>query len=119
MEYISCFDPLKYSSEIPLPYKGAVSIKFIPLSYAKSNILNATLFIDEQINNNNNVMVHCYWGLMRSPTVIASYLMYKYKMDVESSIQFIKDKKNLSFHSLYNFKEILYYVKEELDKIIN
>ncbi len=85
----------------------------------KSNILNATLFIDEQINNNNNVMVHCYWGLMRSPTVIASYLMYKYKMDVESSIQFIKDKKNLSFHSLYNFKEILYYVKEELDKIVN
>ena len=63
----------------------------------------------------NNVLVHCYWGLMRSPTVIASYLIYRYKMDVEGAIEFVKDKKNFSFHNLYNFKEILYFVKEHFE----
>ena len=82
----------------------------------KSSIINATLFIDEQIKNNNNVIIHCYWELMRSPTVVASYLMYKYDMDVESAVELIKDKKNFSFHNLYNFKEILYYVKKEFDE---
>ena len=52
---------------------------------------------------------------MRSPTVIASYLIFKYKMDVECAIEFIKDKKNFSFHNIYNFKEILYFVKKEFE----
>ena len=81
----------------------------------KLKIINAMLFIDNEINNDKNVIVHCYWGLMRSPTVIAAYLMYKYNMDVDTSIEWIKDKKNFSFHNLYNFKEILYYVKKEID----
>ena len=83
----------------------------------KKKIIDVTFFIDEQIKNNKNVIVHCYWGLMRSPTVIASYLIYRYKMDVDGAIEFVKDKKNFSFHNLYNFKEILYYVKEEFDKL--
>lgn len=82
----------------------------------KKKIIDATLFIDVQVKENKNTIVHCYWGLMRSPTVIASYLIYRYKMDVEGAVEFVKDKKNFSFHNLYNFKEILYYVKKEFDK---
>ena len=61
--------------------------------------------------------MHCYWGIMRSPTIIASYLIYKYKMDVDGAAEFIKDKKNFCFNNIYNFKEILYYVKEEFNKL--
>jgi protein-tyrosine phosphatase len=53
---------------------------------------------------------------MRSPTVIASYLIYKYNMNVEDAIQFIKNKKNFTFNNSYNFKEILFFIKEEFDK---
>ena len=52
---------------------------------------------------------------MRSPTVIASYLIFKYKMDVECAIEFIKDKKNFSFHNIYNFKKKLYFVKKKFE----
>jgi|SaaInlStandDraft_5_1057022.scaffolds.fasta_scaffold02627_7 protein-tyrosine phosphatase len=83
----------------------------------KSRIIHATYFIDAQIKQNKNVIVHCYWGIMRSPTIIASYLIYKYKMDVDGAIEFIKDKKNFCFNNIYNFKEILYYVKEEFNKV--
>jgi len=82
----------------------------------KSKIIDAAIFIDKQIKENKNVIVHCFWGLMRSPTVIAAYLIYRYNMDVEGAIEMLKDKKNLSFHNIYNFKEILEYVKKELDK---
>ena len=85
----------------------------------KSKIIDATIFINNEINNNNNVLVHCYWGIMRSPTVVASYLMFKYKMYVEAVIELIKDKKNCSFHNIYNFKEILNYVHEEVKKFYN
>ncbi len=85
------------------------------LDLFKQNIINAVSFIHENIELNKNVIVHCYWGLMRSPTVIASYLIFKYKMDVECAIEFIKDKKNFSFHNIYNFKEILYFVKKEFE----
>lgn len=91
------------------------SKEFNNIENFKSKIISAVLFIDNEINQNKNVIVHCYWGLMRSPTVIAAYLMYKFNMDVETSVEFIKDKKNFSFHNLYNFKEILYYIKKELD----
>ena len=82
----------------------------------KMKIIQTVNFIDNQINNNNNVMVHCYWGLMRSPTVIASYLIYKYNMNVEDAIQFIKNKKNFTFNNSYNFKEILNFIKEEFNR---
>ena len=84
----------------------------------KKKIIDATIFIEQQVNQKKNTIVHCYWGLMRSPTVIASYLMFKYKMDVECAIEMIKDKKNCSFHNLYNFKEVLEHVKEEFDKYL-
>ena len=48
---------------------------------------------------------------MRSVCVIASYMIYAYNMEVDCAIEFIRNKKNMSFHDLYNFKEILYFVK--------
>lgn len=76
----------------------------------KKKIISGIYFIDEQINNKKNVIVHCYWGLMRSPTLIAGYLIYKYKMDVDCSIQFIQSKKSFTFSHIYNFRDILEYV---------
>ena len=73
--------------------------------------MNTIYFIDNQINKKCNVLVHCYWGLMRSTCVISCYMIYKYNMEVNCAIEFIRQKKNMSFNELYNFKEILYFVE--------
>lgn len=73
----------------------------------KSKIIDAAYFINEQINDNKNVIVHCYWGLMRSPTVIGAYLIMKYHMSTEDVIKFIQEKKCMTFSNIYNFKSIL------------
>lgn len=70
-------------------------------------LLDAVRFIDNQILINKNVLVHCYWGLMRSPTVIGAYLIMKYHMTTEDVIKFIQEKKCMTFSNIYNFKSIL------------
>ena len=76
----------------------------------KNIIIKTVYFIDEQVKKKHNVIIHCYWGFMRSPSVIACYLIYKYKMDVDSAIEFTRSKKNFAFTKMYNFRELLEFV---------
>lgn len=76
----------------------------------KENIFDALKFIDNEINKKHVILVHCYYGLMRSATVIAAYLIVKYKMSVNDAVNFLKKKNKIIFNSSYNFIEILEYV---------
>ncbi len=70
--------------------------------------LNDTVeFIDYEINNGNIVYVHCYWGLMRSATVVAAYLIKKYQYTPQEAIQFVKQKRPQSLSSIYNYNDLL------------
>jgi len=82
----------------------------------KTIIIETVDFINECVKQKKNIIVHCYWGLMRSPSVIASYLIYKYKMDVDGVIQLIQSKKNFAFTYIYNFRELLDYVYDYYQK---
>ena len=71
------------------------------------------LFIDEQIKLDKNVLVHCYWGWMRSATVIGAYLMEKYKMTPHEVKDYIRDRRPYTMMSIYNFDDLLerYYIQ--------
>jgi protein-tyrosine phosphatase len=77
----------------------------------KSQILEAVKFIDECLENNIPVYVHCYWGLMRSATVVAAYLIKKYKLSYKDAIVIIKEQRPRAISSIYNFNEVLQYVE--------
>jgi protein-tyrosine phosphatase len=76
----------------------------------QENIFDALKFIDYEINKKRVILVHCYYGLMRSATVIAAYLIVKYKMSVNDAVEFLKKKNKMIFNRSYNFIEILEYV---------
>lgn len=82
----------------------------------KNIIIETVDFINDCVKQEKNVIVHCYWGLMRSPCVIGCYLIYKYKMDVDGVIQLIQSKKNFAFTHIYNFRELLDYVYDYYQK---
>lgn len=47
-------------------------------------------FINENINKNHNILVHCCKGISRSPTIVAYYLMrmiHEYKLNKCNKIQ--------------------------------
>ena len=77
----------------------------------KLEIINCINFIEKCLDKNIQVYVHCYWGLMRSATVVTGYLIKKYKIPYKDAINIIKEKRPYSLSSLYNFNEVLEYVE--------
>lgn len=72
-------------------------------------------FIQNQVKNNNIVLIHCYWGFMRSATVVGAYLIKEYKMKPNDVISLIQDKRPQTFSSLYNFNELLFrFYREQI-----
>jgi protein-tyrosine phosphatase len=81
----------------------------------KNNILETIDFIENCIENKKIVYVHCYWGLMRSATVIAAYLIKKYRIKKEDAIEIIREQRPKALVSIYNFNEVLQYVEDEIN----
>ena len=78
---------------------------------------NGVEFINTHKNlNNKTVFVHCYWGLMRSATVIAGYLIKYENYSVDNAIELIKNKRSYTFSNLYNFRDILESYQEKISK---
>ena len=77
---------------------------------------NGVEFINIHKNiNNKTVFVHCYWGLMRSATVIAGYLIKYENYSVDNAIELIKNKRSYTFSNLYNFKDILESYQQRIE----
>ena len=78
----------------------------------KYEIIKCIDFIDNCIEEDRNVYIHCYWGLMRSATVVAGYIMMKYNMSAEDAINLVREKRHMALSSFYNFNEVLDYVEK-------
>jgi protein-tyrosine phosphatase len=65
-------------------------------------------FIHKNIKTYNKIVyVHCYWGLMRSATVVAAYLIKYHGYTVDGAITYVKECRPYSFSSFYNFRDLL------------
>ena len=83
----------------------------------KIDIIDGINFIDNCINEDKNVYVHCYFGLMRSATVVTGYLIKKYNIPYKDAINIVKEKRHMALSSIYNFNEVLEFVENKyLDK---
>ena len=79
----------------------------------KNDIIDSIDFIEDCLNQKKPVFVHCYWGLMRSATVIAAYLIKKYNISKLDAINIIKEQRPMALSSIYNFNEILDYIENK------
>ena len=50
-------------------------------------------FIDEGINNNGNVLIHCHAGISRSSTILIAYIMKSKKMKLDKVLEILKAKR--------------------------
>lgn len=62
---------------------------------------------------NKLILVHCMSGMSRAPSVVAGYIIYKYKLNTTDSLQLIKNVRPvinpaLKFIKLLNEAEIKY-----------
>jgi len=82
----------------------------------KLEIINCIDFIDYCIEHKLNIYVHCYWGLMRSATVVACYLIRKYHMSSIDAINIVKEQRPRALSSLYNFNEVIEFVENKYNR---
>lgn len=84
------------------------------INYLKKNYKNIIHFIDSSLKKGKRILVHCYYGYQRSPSVVAMYIMYKYNMSYKSACKYIKKKRKVCFDKHINFSRALSYVDNKL-----
>ncbi|XP_063708938.1 dual specificity protein phosphatase MPK-4 [Culicoides brevitarsis] len=52
-------------------------------------------FIENVIKKRMNVLVHCYYGVSRSATIVIAYIMKKHKMKYDKAFELVKSKRKL------------------------
>ena len=72
--------------------------------------------MDHELSVGNKILVHCNHGQQRSPTIIACYLMKKYKWKLQYTIDYIKERKNDAFFFSINFIDFLKYFESNIIK---
>ena len=77
------------------------------------NFESANNFINDAIENDGKVLIHCMAGRSRSVTILAAYIINTYGFPVEKTLKFIKDKRNI-IEPNENFKNQLIKYYDEL-----
>jgi hypothetical protein len=114
---LNCTEDEPYNDYFDNKYKLRLSINDSKnsdnIDKFKYDIIECIEFIESCIDKNIAVYVHCYWGLMRSATVVCGYLIKKYNMPYRDAINMVKEQRPRALSSLYNFNEVLEYVEEK------
>ena len=63
--------------------------------------------IEKNISKNKNILIHCHSGSQRSATYLLIYLVKIKKIDVNTAINIIKEKRPICFFPINNFSHIL------------
>ena len=59
-----------------------------------SNILNETYnVIEHHLSIGDKILIHCYMGSSRSASVVINYIIHKYKVSYEQSLNIVKNKR--------------------------
>jgi protein-tyrosine phosphatase len=97
--------------------KYGIELKHFPIKdfYAPSleYLIKIIKYIDEKIKENKKVLVHCYGGLGRTGTIVASFLVYYKKISAEEAINYVRRIRPGSVESYYQ-EEIVKRFEEYL-----
>jgi len=76
------------------------------------NFESTNNFIDDAIENNGKVLIHCMAGRSRSVTIFAVYIIKTYGFPVEKTLDFIKNKRNIIEPNIGFKNQLIQYYNE-------
>ena len=80
-------------------------------------VINKVNKLINENKNNGNILVHCYVGKSRSATCIIGYLIDEYKMTLEKSIRYTKERRNIINPNNGFIKQLMIYENEKHKKV--
>ena len=66
-------------------------------------------FINNAVENNEKILIHCMAGRSRSVTILAAYIIKKYGLNVKNTISSIKNKRSIIEPNLYFVNQLYEY----------
>lgn len=109
---INCSKTIPFATTVVPGYRVAVDDDPSETGHMLQYFPIVVRIIDEALNSDKQVLVHCYAGMQRSSAVAAAYLMYKLGITHEEAMQSIKRAKSESFEPHPTFAQALrhYYM---------
>ena len=69
-------------------------------------------FIDDAIMDNSNILIHCQAGRSRSVTILAAYIIKTFGIDVDITLDIIKNKRSIIEPNKYFVTQLEKYYNE-------
>ena len=79
-----------------------------------NNLEKILEFMDHYLQNNQSILIHCHYGWQRSATVCAAYIMKIYKKSMKQAVEYVQERRDLSFFPDVNFIIALRLFEKEL-----
>lgn len=89
-----------------------ISINDDELSDIKQHFEKAFEFIENCINNNGKILIHCAAGISRSSTITCSYLIKKNKITYKEALEIVRNGRKISTPNSGFEKQLLLWQKD-------
>lgn len=89
----SCPLPRKIQERIPNLVIKYIQVTDMPREDLLTHFEDSYEFIDRALESNGRVLVHCYFGMSRSATVVIAYIMKKRELSFADAFQVVKSKR--------------------------
>ncbi|XP_034194324.1 dual specificity protein phosphatase MPK-4 [Osmia lignaria lignaria] len=89
----SCPLPRKIQELLPNLTIKYIQVTDMPREDLLTHFEDSYEFIDHALQLNDKILVHCYFGVSRSATLVIAYLMKKYKRSFSDSFEEVKGKR--------------------------
>ncbi|XP_012241031.1 dual specificity protein phosphatase MPK-4 isoform X2 [Bombus vosnesenskii] len=89
----SCPLPRKIQGLLPNLIVKYIQVTDMPREDLLTHFEDSYEFIDHSLQQNEKILVHCYFGISRSATIVIAYLMKKYKKSFYDAFEAVKEKR--------------------------
>ncbi|XP_071855968.1 dual specificity protein phosphatase MPK-4 isoform X2 [Bombus fervidus] len=89
----SCPLPRKIQGLLPNLTVKYIQVTDMPREDLLTHFEDSYEFIDHSLQQNEKILVHCYFGISRSATIVIAYLMKKYKKSFYDAFEAVKEKR--------------------------
>lgn len=88
----SCPLPRKIQELLPNLIIKYISVTDMPREDLLTHFEDSYEFIDHALQLNDKILIHCYFGVSRSATIVIAYLMKKYGKSFYDAFEAVKKK---------------------------
>ncbi|KAH0952570.1 hypothetical protein HN011_003617 [Eciton burchellii] len=89
----SCPLPRKIQEHLPNLNTKYIQVTDMPREDLLTHLEESYEFIDRALESSGRVLVHCYFGVSRSATVVIGYMMKKHELSFTDTFQIVKSKR--------------------------